>query len=146
MAIQSAHCQTSFHENLEKSAKKQQDFMRAMMTNAYGVMACVFNPRLETSVYDSDDQDYHYPVVPDYEGKLLIQGLSDVIRYAGEDQWSMPEVTLFWSEPNIFTIKENAKIVVHQNDQKVSLRAKNIRRLMGAFVELVQVIELIPFN
>lgn len=140
------NCPTSFDIIQEELAKRQQDSLRAIYTNLKGVHACVFNPRFETSIYDSEDQDYHYPIVPDYEGKLLIDGIADTIRFAGEDQWSMPEVTLYWSQPNVFDIKENAKIVVNHLDQKMSFRSKNKRRQLGQHVEMVQIHQLVPFN
>ena len=106
----------------------------------------MFNPRFETSIYDTEDQDYHYPIVPDFEGKLMIDGIADALRFAGEDQWSMPEVTLYWSQPNVFDIKENAKIVVNHLDQRISFRSLNKRRQVGQHVEMVQVHQLVPFN
>lgn len=131
---------------LEVAAKKQQDILRAISTNLYGYTSCIFNPRFETSIYDSEDQDYHYPTVPDFEGKLLIDGLQNGLRYSGEDQWSAPEITLYWSRPNIFEIKEHAKIIVNHGDQKVALRSANRRRMMGQFVELYEVHQLVPYN
>ena len=131
---------------LEQSAKKQQDILRAINTNLFGLFSCVFNPRFDTSIYQQEDQDFHYPIIPDFEGKLLIEGLQNVLRYSGEDQWSSPEITLYWSRPNIFEIKENAKIVIHQGDQRVSLRSSNRRRQMGQFIELYETHQLIPFN
>jgi hypothetical protein len=139
-------CNSSFQVLQEQAAKRQQDSLRAIYTNLHGVQGCVFNPRFETSIYDSEDQDYHYPIVPDFEGKLMIDGIADTIRFAGEDQWSMPEVTLYWSQPNIFDIKENSKIVVNHLDQKISFRSKNKRRQVGQHVEMVQVHQLVPFN
>jgi hypothetical protein len=139
-------CPTIFQQLQEKASKRQQDILLAISTNLHGVHGCVFNPRFETSIYDSEDQDYHYPVIPDFEGKLLIDGIADVLRYAGEDQWSMPEVTLYWSQPNIFDIKENAKIVVNHLDQKISFRSKNLRRQIGQHVEIRQIVQLVPFN
>lgn len=145
--VTSSECsETTAKEMLENLAKQQQDILRAISTNLYGLHSCVFNPRFETSIYDSEDQDYHYPVIPDYEGKLLIDGLQNVLRYSGEDQWSAPEITLYWSSPNIFEIKEHAKIVVNHGDQRVSLRSANKRRQMGAFVELYEVHQLVPYN
>ena len=141
-----SNCSSDFQTKQEQAAKRQQDSLRAIYTNLHGVQGCVFNPRFETSIYDSEDQDYHYPIVPDFEGKLMIDGISDALRYAGEDQWSMPEVTLYWSQPNIFDIKENAKIVVNHFDQKISFRSKNKRRQMGQHIEMVQVHQLVPFN
>ena len=132
--------------NLELAAKKQQDILRAINTNLFGLQSCIFNPRFDTSVYQQEDQDFHYPVIPDFEGKLLIEGLQNILRYSGEDQWSSPEITLYWSRPNIFEIKENAKIVVHHGDQRVSLRSANRRRQMGQFIELYETHSLIPFN
>lgn len=140
------NCPTDFQAIQEQAAKTQQDSLRAIYTNLQGVQACIFNPRFETSIYDEEDQDYHYPVVPDYEGKLLIDGIADALRFAGEDQWSMPEVTLYWSQPNVFDIKENAKIVVNHFDQRISFRSKNKRRQLGQHIELVQVHQLVPFN
>jgi hypothetical protein len=139
-------CPTDFAILQEQAAKRQQDSLRAITGNLQGVQACVFNPRFESSIYDSEDQDYHYPVVPDYEGKLLIDGIADTIRFAGEDQWSMPEVTLYWSQPNVFDIKENAKIVVNHLDQKLAFRSLNKRRQLGQHVEIVQLHQLVPFN
>ena len=140
------NCNSTFQQVTEQAAKRQQDSMRAIYTNLHGVQSCIFNPRFETSIYDSEDQDYHYPIVPDFEGKLLIDGIADALRYAGEDQWSMPEVTLYWSQPNVFDIKENAKIVVNHLDQRISFRSKNKRRQVGQHVEMVQVHQLVPFN
>jgi len=139
-------CPTDFAVLQEQAAKRQQDSLRAIYTNLDGVRACVFNPRFESSIYDSEDQDYHYPVVPDYEGKLLIDGIADTIRFAGEDQWSIPEITLYWSSPNVFDIKENAKIVVNHLDQKLSLRSVNKRRQLGQHLEMLELHQLIPFN
>jgi hypothetical protein len=138
--------QNTYEQMLEEASKKQQDILRAINTNLFGVYCCVFNPRFDTSIYQQEDQDYHYPVVPDFEGKLLIEGLQNVLRYSGEDQWSSPSITLYWSRPNIFEIKENAKIVVHHGDQHVSLRSTNRRRQMGQFIELYEVHELVPYN
>lgn len=131
---------------LEIAGKRQQDILRAINTNLFGVNACVFNPRFDTSIYQQEDQDFHYPTISDYEGKLLIEGLENVLRYSGEDQWSSPTITLYWSRPNIFEIQENAKIVVHHGDQHVSLRSANRRRQMGQFIELYEAHELVPFN
>ena len=143
----SAGCSTNNTKILlEIAAKKQQDILRAINTNLFGIHACIFSPRFDTSIYQQEDQDYHYPVIPDYEGKLLIEGLENVLRYSGEDQWSSPTITLFWSRPNIFEIVENAKIVVNHGDQHVSLRSANRRRQMGQFIELYEAHELVPFN
>lgn len=139
-------CNSDFQAVTEQASKRQQDSLRAIATNLHGVQACIFNPRFETSIYDQEDQDYHYPIIPDFEGKLLIEGIADALRYAGEDQWSMPEVTLYWSQPNVFDIKENAKIVVNHFDQRISFRSKNKRRQLGQHVEMVQVHQLVPFN
>jgi hypothetical protein len=139
-------CDSAFQSAQEQAAKGQQDVLRAIYTNLHGVQGCVFNPRFETSIYDSEDQDYHYPIIPDFEGKLMIDGIADALRFAGEDQWSMPEVTLYWSQPNVFDIKENAKIVVNHLDQRISFRSKNKRRQVGQHVEMVQVHQLVPYN
>ncbi len=151
VTINSPPCSTStntpsYQQLQEQSAKKQQDILRAINTNLFGVFCCVFSPRFDTSIYQQEDQDYHYPVIPDYEGKLLIEGLQNVLRYSGEDQWSSPTITLYWSNPNIFEIQENAKIVAHQGDQKVSLRVLNRRRMLGQFLELYEAMELVPYN
>lgn len=137
---------SNFQIQQEQAAKRQQDILRDIYTNLHGVQACIFNPRFETSIYDDEDQDFHYPIVPDFEGKLMIEGLADALRYSGEDQWSMPEVTLYWSQPNVFNIQEDAKIVVNHLDQKVSFRAKNKRRQIGQHVEMLQVFQLVPYN
>lgn len=136
----------SFEQLQEQSAKRQQDILRAISTNLYGVEACVFLPHFDTSIYQQEDEDYHYAVVPEWEGKVLIEGLQNLLRYSGEDQWSSPTITLYWSRPNVFEIQENSKIVVHQGDQRVSLRSANRRRMMGQFIELYEVHELIPLN
>jgi len=138
-------CDTSFQALLECAAKAQIDTLLAIKTNLYGVEACVFNPRFETSIYDEEDQDFHYPIIADFKGKLLITGISQ-LRFAGEDQWNTTEPTLWWNQPNVFDIKENAKIVVNHFDQKISLRSHNRRRQVGQFRELVQVHQLVPFN
>jgi hypothetical protein len=136
----------SFEQTLEIATKKQQDILRAINTNLFGVMCCVFNPRFDTSVYQQEDQDYHYPVIPDFEGKMLIEGLQNVLRYSGEDQWSSPTITLYRSRPDIFEVQEYAKIVVHHGNQHVSLRAANRRVITGQFIILYDVFELVPFN
>jgi hypothetical protein len=142
----SSDCQSTFQAQMEACAKAQIDAMLGLTANLVGYFSCVFNPRFETSIYDSEDQDYHYPVVPDYQGKLLIVGLAEGLRFAGEDQWSPAEIALHWNTPQIFDIKENAKIVVNYFDQKVTLRSKTKRRKMGQFRELVQIHQLVPFN
>lgn len=138
-------CDTSFQALLEQCAKRQIDTLIGINTNLQGVEACVFNPRFETSIYDEEDQDYHYPVLPDFEGKLLITGLGSR-RFAGEDQWTNNEPLLWWNQPNVFDIKENAKIVVNHFDQKVSFRSKELRRDIGQHIEIIQVHSLVPFN
>ena len=139
------NCDSSFQALLEQCAKRQIDNLIAIDTNLHGVHACVFNPRFETSIYDEEDQDYHYPVLPDFEGKLLITGLGRR-RFAGEDQWTNAEPLLWWNQPNVFDIKENAKIVVNHFDQKVSFRSKELRRDIGQHIEIIQVHSLVPFN
>jgi hypothetical protein len=141
------NCQSNFYAQLEQGIAKQRAALQATEQAILGVQGCVFNPRFETSIYNSEDQDYHYPVVPDFEGKLLIKGLtSPPIRYGGEDQWSFDNLELWWSSFNGFTIKENAKIVINYFDVKVSFRAKNKKRYLGNFIIMTEVFELVPFN
>lgn len=142
-----SQCQSDFYACLERAAAKARNTLQAVDTSLYGVQGCVFNPRFETSIYDSEDQDYHYPIVPDFEGKLLIKGLTEPdIRYGGEDQWSFQFLELWWSTPNVFEIKENAKLVINYFDIKISLRAKNKRRKLGNFSVITEIFELVPYN
>lgn len=139
------NCDSSFQQLLERCAKNQIDTITAINTNLQGVFVCIFNPRFETSIYDEEDQDYHYPVIPDYEGKILITGLVSP-RFAGEDQWTHAEPVLWWNQPNIFDIKENAKIVVNHADQRMTFRSKDLQRNMGQHIEIMQIHQLVPFN
>lgn len=146
ISLDSACSSGTGEQGLEYLTKKQQDMLRAINTNLFGVHSCVFNPRFDTSIYQQEDQDYHYPVVPDFEGKLLIEGLQNALRYSGEDQWSSPSITLYRSRPDIFEVQENSKIVVHHGNQHVSFRSANRRVITGQFIILYEAHELVPFN
>lgn len=138
-------CFSDFQRNLESCIKRQQSAMLDMAAALYGFDVCVYNPTFTDSVYDEEDQGYHYPLEPSFTARVMIKGLYEYLRFAGTDQWSMPEVTLYWNTPNEHPIKENAKIVVHTGDQWVTFRAKVYRLQFGQFVAYRQLYSLIPY-
>ena len=138
-------CPSDFFRTLEDCIKRQQEALLDLSKALYGFDVCIFNPTFRNSEYDEEDQGFHYPIDPDFTGKVLIKGLYEFLRYGGEDQWSMPEVTLYWNTPAYFTIKENAKIVVNTKDQRVTFRAKLYKSQFGQFTEYRQLFTLVPY-
>ena len=138
---------TSFSRYLEQAIKNQLNNLLEVTSKVHGIESSVYNPLVETSIYDSEDQKYLYPTSPDYEGRLLIVGLPG-ISFSGRDQWTPDEVRLFWNQPSAddVEIKENAKIVVNSDYRKVEFRSKNLRRHTGRYFELIQIHQLVPYN
>lgn len=138
-------CFSNFQRNLEGCIKHQQDAMLGMMAAMYGFDICCYNPIFTDSVYDEEDQSYHYPLEPNFIKRVLIKGLYEYLRFGGTDQWSMPEVTLYDAVGSLPEIKENARIVVNAADQHVSFRAKVYRVQFGQFVAYRKLYTLIPW-
>lgn len=141
-------CPSLFQQQLNAAAAAQRAILQAVEIQQLGVLGSIFNPRFETSIYQEDDEEYDYPSEPDFTGKLLIKGLlTPNIRYAGTDQWQFDHTELWWaSQQTTFIPKEQAKVVIHDNDLHLVFRILNKRQILGMYRRIADVYELIPFN
>lgn len=117
----------------------------ALYKKMYAVTCEVYEPQQSVSIYDDDDQVFDYNAVADFEGDLLITGLNE-LRFGSWDEWSPPEVKLYVEVGAEYIPNENAKIVINEDDNVLSLRVLNKRTITGQHLELIYIFELVPFN
>lgn len=138
-------CVSDFARNLEACIRTQQQNLLDIVAAVHGYDVCVYNPTFIDSDYDEEDQGFHYPLQPDFTGRVVIKGLVEYLRYGGEDQWTPAEVLLYLNEPASIIIKENARIVVNTIEQRVTFRAKFYKKQYGQFVSYRRIYTLIPY-
>jgi hypothetical protein len=132
---------------IEKCLKISNGKIIGVLTRLFGLDCSVFEPVLEDSLYQNEDEEYCYSPVPAFEGKLLIVGINQ-IRMGAVDDWTPQEIKLFCSMDvkDTYIPSENAKIVVRDHDNIFNLRVLYRRTITGQHLELIYIFELIPFQ
>jgi len=134
-------------DKFEVGARLTNNKMFAAWLVMHGVTCSVYECQDVATMYDEDDQNFRYNPTPDFEGKLLIMGLS-LLRFGVRDEWTPSEILLY--TPTVDTYgyipKENAKIVVDNDDVELNLRVQYDKELSGQHFNLMNVFELIPWN
>jgi hypothetical protein len=139
-------CKPTFIETLQKAAYNQLNTYITIQTNLWGVDCCLYNPVFTTSIYDDEDTLFNYNAVEDFHARILIQGLQGT-RFSGRDQWTHENFPLlWWNQPNIFDIKQDAKIIVNHAARQLAFRSLYVRRIVNQFLELVQIHHLVPLQ